>query len=242
MRYEDAISTETPEGLTLELTLAGVGSRFVAALIDYVIQTAVLIAIGVIVGLLHSNVVAAAGFILSFVWFIGYDIAFETRASGRTPGKRWTGLRVVLGDGRPVDFRSSAVRNFLRLIDILPGFYLVAIVAIFVSKKNQRLGDMAAGTLVMREKKGEAKSVSFHAEQYFSEELETWDVSRVTASDVAAVRQFLERRDGIAADARRRLARELAQRLWPNVVGPTEAIAPERFLERVLAAKAARSR
>lgn len=217
------------------------GSRFTAAVIDYVIQFAVLIALGILIGLFQNNVVAAVGVLLSFVWFIGYDIAFETRASGRTPGKRWTGLRVVRSDGRPVDFRSSAVRNFLRLIDILPGFYLVAIVTIFVSKRNQRLGDMAAGTIVVREKKGEAEAVAFEPDKYFSEELETWDVSRVTAADIAAVRQFLERRNAIEVGARQRLARELARRLWPSVVGPSEDIAPERFLERVVAAKALRA-
>jgi uncharacterized RDD family membrane protein YckC len=241
MRYEDAISTETPEGLALELTLAGVGSRFTAAVIDYLIQFGVLIAITITVALLHSNVAAALGAIASFVWFMGYDIAFETRASGRTLGKRWTGLRVVRVDGRPVDFRSSAVRNFLRLVDILPGFYLVAIITIFVSKRNQRLGDMAGGTLVVREKKGEAATVAFRAEDYFRDELETWDVSRVTAADVAAVRQFLERRAGLEPEARKRLARELARRLWPSVVGPAEETRPEQFLEQLLAAKAARS-
>jgi uncharacterized RDD family membrane protein YckC len=241
MRYEDAISTETPEGLALELTLAGVGSRFTAAVIDYLIQFGVLIAMFITIALLQNNVVAAIGAIASFVWFMGYDIAFETRASGRTLGKRWTGLRVVRVDGRPVDFRSSAVRNFLRLIDILPGFYLVAIITIFVSKKNQRLGDMAGGTIVVREKKGEAETVAFRAEDYFNDDLETWDVSRVTATDVAAVRQFLERRHGIEAAARQRLARDLARRLWPSVVGPPQAIAPEKFLEQLLAAKAARS-
>jgi uncharacterized RDD family membrane protein YckC len=241
MRYEDAISTETPEGLALELTLAGVGSRFAAAIVDYFIQFAVIIALFVTVALVQSNAVSAVATILSFVWFMGYDIAFETRSSGRTPGKRWTGLRVVRVDGRPVDFRSSAVRNFLRLVDILPGFYLVAIITIFISKKNQRLGDMAAGTVVAREKKGEAESTPFVPEAFITDDLETWDVSRVTAADVAAVRQFLERRAGIERTARQRLARELARRLWPNVVGPPENIAPELFLEQLLAAKAARS-
>jgi uncharacterized RDD family membrane protein YckC len=241
MRYEDAISTETPEGLALELTLAGVGSRFTAAIVDAFIQFGVLFVILITIGLLQNNVIAAIGGIASFLWFMGYDIAFETRASGRTPGKRWTGLRVVRVDGRPVDFRSSAVRNFLRIVDILPTFYLVAIVTIFISRKNQRLGDMAAGTIVVREKKGEADFVPFVPEQFVTDDLATWDVSRVSAADIATVRQFLERRSGIEAAARQRVARELARRLWPNVVGPSEGIAPERFLEQLVAAKAARS-
>ncbi len=242
MRYEDAISTQTPEGLVIEITLAGVGSRFAAAIIDTAIQFGVVLAILLGVSIIGNEVGAAIGFLASFVWFFGYDVVFETRASGRTIGKRATGLRVVKADGRPVDFRSSAIRNLLRLIDALPGLYLVGIITVFVSKNNQRLGDLAAGTVVMRERKGEVKTEPFRAEQFYDDDLETWDVSRVTATDVAAVRQFLERRHGLERVARERLAKDLARRLFPAVVGPPAQIAPERFLEQLLAAKAARSR
>lgn len=242
MHYEDAISTQTPEGLVIEMTLAGVGSRFAAALIDVAIQLAVIIAIFIGMAIGDSDAAAAIGLLVIFVWFFSYDIAFETRASGRTIGKRLTGLRVVKTDGSPVDFRSSAIRNLLRLIDALPGAYLVGIICVFVSQRNQRLGDMAAGTVVMREIKGEASVVPFRADRYYEDDLETWDVSRVSAADVATVRQFLERRAGLDAAARDRIAKDLARRLYPAVVGPPEQIAPERFLEQLLAAKAARSR
>lgn len=242
MRYEDAISTQTPEGLVIEMTLAGIGSRFAAAIIDTALQFAVVFAMLIAVALFDNGVVAAFGFVLMFVWFFGYDVAFETRASGRTVGKRLTGLRVVKVDGRPVDFRSSAIRNLLRLIDALPGAYLVGVVCVFVSKRNQRLGDLAAGTVVMREVKGQADTVPVKADAYYDEDLDTWDVSRVSASDVAAVRQFLERRNGLERAARERIAKDLARRLFPAVVGPPEEIAPERFLEQLLAAKNARTR
>jgi uncharacterized RDD family membrane protein YckC len=241
MRYEDAISMQTPEGVTIELTLAGVGSRFVAAIIDHALQLAIVIAILVSVGLTQNVVAFAVGTVFTFVTFFAYDIIFETRASGRTPGKRLTGLRVVKTDGRPVDFRASAVRNLMRLIDILPGAYLVAIVSVFLTKKNQRLGDLAAGTLVMRERVGENSGVSFRARTALDPSVEHWDVSALTPADVAAVRQFLERRHALTADARKRLAVTLAKRLHPAVVGPPDEVAPEWFLEQLLAVKMARS-
>ncbi len=232
---------QTPEGVTLELTLAGIGSRFVAAVIDGAIQFATVVAIGIGVALTRNEIVAAVGVVFAFVAFVGYDVFFEVRASGRTPGKRLTGVRVVKSDGRPVDFRASAVRNLLRIVDILPAAYLVAIVAVFLTKHNQRLGDLAAGTLVIREKQDAADVVPFRAPEQLPAEVAQWDVSAVTAADVAAVRQFLERRYGLSPDARARLARTLAERLHPAVAGPPSEVAPEWFLEQLVAAKAARS-
>lgn len=227
--------------MVLELTLAGIGSRFTAAIIDTSIQIAIVLVLRLLVAIVGlSGVVAAIAILIIFLTFFAYDIAFETRASGRTPGKRMTGLRVVKVDGRPVDFRSSAVRNLLRLIDALPGPYVVAIVTIFVSKRNQRFGDMAAGTLVVREKKGEVATTPFRASTELPDEVATWDVAAVTAADVAAIRQFLERRNSLKPDARLRLATTLARRLYPAVVGQPEQVAPEWFLEQLVAIKNAR--
>ena len=96
----------------------------------------------------------AAGAILALTVFsllFVYPTAFELGAAGQTPGKRWNNLRVVHDDGSPLTFRSSALRNVLRLVDLLPGLYLVGAIAIFATRTNQRLGDLAAGTLVVRE-------------------------------------------------------------------------------------------
>lgn len=232
---------QTPEGVTIELTLAGIGSRFTAGIVDTALQAVIVLAIEFSVALTGNVVVFAAGTLLAFVAFFAYDIAFETKASGRTPGKRLAGLRVVKADGRPVDFRASTVRNLLRVIDILPSAYLVAIVTVFLTKKNQRLGDLAAGTLVMRETKGEAATVPFRPAATLPEDVAHWDVSALTAADVAAVRQFLERRHGLTPGARQRLAQTLATRLHAAVVGPPAEVAPEWFLEQLLAVKAARS-
>ena len=84
---------------------------------------------------------------LSFALIFFYDVLFEVLGRGRTPGKRASGLRVVAPGGRPITFARSAVRNLLRLIDILPGFYAVGMTVIFITTKNQRIGDLAAGAM-----------------------------------------------------------------------------------------------
>jgi uncharacterized RDD family membrane protein YckC len=246
MEFEDRLTIATPEGVDLELTLAGVGSRFTSALIDYLIQLVILIALALVLGLgvgLKANAsgyAAAIWVVLGFLLFVGYDIAFEVLASGRTPGKRLNGLRVVVENGGPVTFPASAVRNVLRLIDLLPGTYLVGIVSILVSSRNQRLGDHAAGTLVVRERKvlpPEPVLRSYRGDVHAP----AWDTSAIGVDELTAVRAFLARRDSLTADARAQLAAELARRLRPKLGGGVADEPPELFLERLAAAKAERA-
>src|SRR5579859_1276777 len=158
MVFEDRLTLDTPEGVQLELTLAGVGSRFTAALVDYLIQGVILLALGLVLGYGVGVDPGAGGFALAifsicfFLVFTGYDVSFEVLNAGRTPGKRLNGLRVVRESGAPVTFATSAVRNVLRLIDILPGWYIVGIASILITGRNQRLGDLAAGTVVVRDR------------------------------------------------------------------------------------------
>lgn len=249
MGFEDRISIAVPEGLDLDLDLAGLGSRFVATLVDQLLRWAVLVPLGIVVGLLAAasggrqwapGVAAGVLLVVVFVVQFGYDVVFETLASGRTPGKRWTGLRVVRLDGAPVGFTTSAVRNLLRLVDFLPFSYAVGIVAILASARNQRLGDLAAGTLVVRERKARPPDVLVAPEAGAAADVALWDVSAVSADEVATVRRFLDRRSSLTPEARARLAWELATRLRHKVAGPPEDIHPETFLVELAAAKAAR--
>ena len=237
----DHTSIVTPEGVTLDLPLAGVGSRFIAAVIDTTIQVLLVLAIGLIAAAApESGVVAALTVVSAFAVFIAYDISFETLASGRTPGKRVTGLRVVTAGGAPVRFMTSAIRNVLRLIDILPGTYFVGIVAIVATKRNQRLGVLAAGTLVVRERTATLKAAPAWTTAYRpvdDADVEGWDATALTGDEVATVRRFLERRTTLVPEARARLAAELAGRLRPKVARPEADLADETFLERAVAAK-----
>lgn len=246
--YEDRLIITTPEGVELRLTLAGVGSRFLAAIVDALIEGGLLIALALLVFRTHgfgggANLATAIYAVLAFLVFWGYDVAFEVLASGRTPGKRWNGLRVVQIGGQPIGFLASATRNLLRLIDWLPSFYLVGIVSVLVSAKNQRLGDIVAGTIVTRERRaGTGSPAAVPPSRPSSPEAAgAWDVSAITADELAAVRSFLERRTEIAPDARRELAATISARLRPKVAGAPDDVQGERFLEQLLLAKSARA-
>jgi uncharacterized RDD family membrane protein YckC len=241
VEYEDRLTIATPEGVELELTLAGVGSRFTSAIVDFVIQLTLLGALGVafVVAGLGGDAGLGAFALLSFVLFAGYDVLFEVLASGRTPGKRLNGLRVVRSDGAAVGFLTSAIRNSLRLVDILPGWYLVGIVTILATRRNQRLGDLAADTIVVRDRRLPRRA---NADVRARPSVETlaWDASAVTREELLAVRRFLDRRGDLGDEARRRLASELAWGLRAKVAGAPRELGDEAFLERLAAVKAAR--
>ena len=242
---QETLRIATPEGVSLELPLAGLGSRFVALLLDTFLQC---LAFGVLIvaliladagGFAAGALVALAVFALLFA----YPVAFELGAAGRTPGKRWSNLRVVCDDGSPVTFRSSALRNVLRLVDILPGLYFVGAITIFATGKNQRLGDLAAGTLVVREPRVAAaeERPAVAIETVEPGELPAWDVSGLRDAELAALRRFLERRSALDPVPRDLLARDLAERLRPSVGGVGGELAPERFLELIAALRRIRT-
>ena len=242
----------TPEGVTLEVTLAGVGSRFAAGVIDQVLRTLLLLALVVLMAFLDDDSGTSGGVFIAlllvgvFLVQFAYDVLFETLGSGRTPGKRWTGLRVVRAGGAPVGFVASAIRNILRIVDALPGFYLVGILSVMFTSRNQRLGDLAAGTIVMHER---ARSRALPQPSAASTttgpgpadpDTGLWDVSAISTEEMATVRQFLDRRPTLTPAARDRIAHEMATRLGPKVVGPPRQWQPEAFLEYLVTAKAAR--
>jgi uncharacterized RDD family membrane protein YckC len=242
MVFEDRLTIDTPEGVPLELTLAGVGSRFASALLDYILQFIILLALALVLSYgagfsPGSSSLSAAFWVLGFfAVFWGYDVAFEVLNSGRTPGKAANGLRVVRESGAPVTFGPSAVRNVIRIIDLLPGTYLVGITSILVTKRNQRVGDLAAGTLVIRE----ARRLPPEVRVSPSVEAPTWDTSAVGRQDLDTVAAFLARRHELEAGARIQIAAELAGRLRPKVGGAIAGDGDEMFLERLLAAKRGR--
>ncbi|HEY4236090.1 MAG TPA: RDD family protein [Gaiellaceae bacterium] len=242
MVFEDRLTIDTPEGVPLELTLAGVGSRFASALLDYILQFIILVALALVLSFgagfsPGSSAVGAAFWVVGFfAVFWGYDVAFEVLNSGRTPGKAANGLRVVRESGAPVTFAPSAVRNVIRLIDLIPGTYLVGITSILVTKRNQRVGDLAAGTLVIRESRKLPPEVRVSP----SLQAPTWDTSDVGRQDLDTVAAFLARRHELEVGARIQIAAELAGRLRPKVGGAIARDGDEMFLERLLAAKRGR--
>ena len=247
MELEDRLAIATPEGVELELTLAGLGSRAIAGFIDLTLKVLIIAALAIVFFVALSEGLAIAVVTpLAFVVLIFYDVAFEVWGQGRTPGKRWTGLRVLRSSGRPVDVRASAIRNLLRIVDGIPFSYLPTIVAVLVTRRNQRIGDLDADTIVVRDRRGAPATAPVPGAQAASAPAApsgwpppgaTWDVSAVSRDDVAAVNSFLASRHSFEPEARRTLATQLHAALAPRVGGADETD-PERFLERLAEQKA----
>ena len=152
MKSEKDALILTPEHVQIRLIPAGLGSRFLALVLDFILIAALSILLAILLGLFLPAGLANAIFLtLTFVLTWGYHIYFEVWRQGRTPGKRATGLRVVDSRGLPINFQQSFVRNIVRVLDFVPVLYgLGALVALF-NRHGRRLGDIAADTLVITE-------------------------------------------------------------------------------------------
>jgi len=228
---EESLIIETPERVQLEFSLASIGNRFLAVAIDHFIQY---VSIFLIAWIFYAIAGSSSGTIDRFIdqapkWtyaililvlfaiFTGYFILFEWLWNGQTPGKRLMKLRVIRDDGRPLTLWESIARNLLRIGDAAPGFlvpiYSVGVIVIFLNDRDQRLGDVFAGTVVIRERLDEAPSF---AETFSS------PVSDPAFSRVQKVPQFTANMAGISENEmdvvesflRRRWDLTERQRLW----------------------------
>jgi uncharacterized RDD family membrane protein YckC len=213
---EDILIIETPERVPLHFALASIGNRFLACAIDHAIQflTLALIALASAILANFSSIeravasapkwVYAVMILLLFLIFSGYFAFFEWLWSGQTPGKRWLKLRVIREDGRPITFWEASVRNLLRSFDMMPfPFYSIGLISVFSSTRDQRVGDMVAGTVVVREREAEAPEfdkvfatpVSDPALRRSFKPVDfTASLSSLTESEIQVVETFLRRR------------------------------------------------
>jgi len=147
---DTVVSAETPEGILLELRPAGLTARCYAFALDWVVRIALIYTTAIATSF-AGGLGIAFWIILLFLleWF--YPVVFELTPSGATPGKRVFGLKVVMDNGLPVTAAASVTRNLLRAADFLPFLYGVAIVTVLLRRDSKRLGDVAAGTLVVHE-------------------------------------------------------------------------------------------
>lgn len=259
MELDDRLQLVAPEGVTIEVVIAGLGSRAAASLLDTLIIGVSFFALTIIdafVGEVSPGLATALMALTVFMAMFGYFTLFEAFGSGRTPGKRMLGIQVVSVVGGRASFWRIAIRNIVRLIDFIPSGYLVGIISILATGRNQRLGDMAAGTIVVRTVSAADPASARRAPLEASPEhwaaqpspippdvaamVAGWDLSQVTPQDVAAVRSFLDRRWSLPLQARHNLALEFATRLHPRVQGPPTDQGPERFLEWIVYVKQAR--
>ena len=232
----DQLSIETPELVDIEMPLAGIGSRFIALLVDYLIWGAGLLAlffIGIIVlPAIHIVSKVSEQWAIAIVVFLvflfqwGYFTLFEAFWNGRTPGKRLARIRVIQRSGRAIGLFESMARNLVRYVDWFPGFYGVGIIAMFATRQHQRLGDLAAGTLVVRDRDtemplwGESGSRTFTAqiftpsapipEPHTSVTLPANGVAKLSVGDLEVLEGFFSRRLDMEMATRQALGQRIA--------------------------------
>jgi uncharacterized RDD family membrane protein YckC len=232
----DQLNIDTPELVSIEMPLAGIGSRFIALLVDYLIWAAGLFVLAMLFLVFLPGITAFskisgqwATAIAIFIVFLlnwGYFTLFEAFWNGRTPGKRVAGIRVIQRSGRAIGLFESMARNFVRYVDQIPFFYAVGVITMFATRQHQRLGDLAAGTLVVRDRVeeaplwGESGARTFTA-QFFAPSspvpephtaftLPASGVAKLSAADLVVLEGFLSRRLDMSLATRQLLAQRIA--------------------------------
>lgn len=244
------IHITTPEHISIRFQLAGLGSRAAAFLIDNLILAVfhILIYLAFLAAVTDflfffdriNGYLLAALIIIQFVLIWGYYILFEYFAAGRTPGKKLLGLRVLHDNGQSITFLSAFMRNILRLIDMLPGFYFVGLLMIFLHPKHKRIGDLAAGTIVVYEgKRSKQKNA-------LEKEIDQWgiDPERISLSDWSRkkigtqewnlLKTYVERRASLSKNDRVEMTQKVAGILLPLIEEETQK--PPEVLEADLLA------
>jgi uncharacterized RDD family membrane protein YckC len=230
----------TPEAVVLDVQTAGLGSRIFARAIDVAIQLGALIVVFLVLGVVASTAsdgtLGTGGFVIVLIMLtiiiFGYPIIWESLWRGRTPGKAALGLRVVTSQGAPIRFRHALVRGLVGMVDVV-ALAPVGVISMLASTKDQRLGDVAAGTLVIRERAATRVStpVVFYAPAGWESYVESLDVSAVTAAEYETVRAFLIRAYEMAPLPRSNLAARLAGPLAARWHQPIPAgMGPEQWL------------
>jgi uncharacterized RDD family membrane protein YckC len=213
------LEVETADHVILRYDLAGGGNRGFAALVDFTLVT--LIFIAAFVGFTSLTDLQRVFFplvglvaLVTFAIAWSYFVLLEWIWNGQTIGKRIFGLRVIADDGAPAGFIAVLVRNLVRVVDFLPGFYGLGLLAIVVSSRSQRLGDLAAGTFVVRAPRPELDYFSLRTATPLG--AGTQVETRVLPGEAQRlVREFVAREAKLAPDHRARVAKQLADRLRP---------------------------
>jgi uncharacterized RDD family membrane protein YckC len=227
----------TPEAVPVWLDVAGIASRAIATIIDSVIIVVVMAGVARATSGVNSDATLAGvlttAVVLSVLW--GYYMLFEGLWRGRTPGKAAQHVRVVRTDGQPVGWLQVVVRNLLRPIDLLPGSYLLGAAFVVLTGRSQRLGDLAAGTLVVRDRRAPAPVV-LGTTPAAAEAARTLDASALREREYGLIRSFLERRQTLSTTSRRALAGQLASMVRDRVPGTPSNADDESVLEATAAA------
>ncbi len=252
MRFFNRITLQTPESVELEFTLAGIGNRALALIIDYLVLGSILLGFLIAWAILSAQLfdlienfvtnspnfglwLLAIFFITWFVIYVGYFVLFETLWQGQTPGKRFAKIRVVRDDGRPIGLQQSTLRALLRPFD---EFLFIGAFLIMFGRREKRLGDLVAGTIVIQAQTSIASAtliISEQARSLYEHLLQIADLSPLLPDDFAVIREYLQRRGAMASKARIVLALQLAQQVKAiiDLEKLPENVTPDVFLEAV---------
>jgi uncharacterized RDD family membrane protein YckC len=233
----DQLNIDTPELVDIELPLAGIGSRFIALLVDTVIWTAGFVMLLIVVTIIIASFRLASSIsgkwiavlILSSIFLLnlGYFALFEAFGNGQTPGKRIARIRVIQRSGRAIGLFESMARNLVRYIDMQPvPIYAVGVISMFVTRQHQRLGDLVAGTLVVRDREreapvwGDSGARTFTAqifapiapvpEPHMALSLPALGIAKLSATDLEVLEGFFARRLDMPLPTRAVLAERIA--------------------------------
>jgi len=248
----EQLSVETPEQIEINYQKAGVGSRFYAALLDTLLLALILF-VGTYVNInfimqlgdVFGKWLGALGGIIIFAILWSYYIVFEITTNGQSPGKRALGLRVIKEGGYPISFTDSAIRNLVRVVDFLPVCYGVGLFVMLINKDWQRLGDLAAGTLVVKTAQSDIKltSATLNAStspiNITTQEnlyIDWIQPELVTDSDFDLIREYLGRRADLSSTRRFELSRTIGKPIAEKM-GGEGTIRYDRFLEEVYTLK-----
>jgi uncharacterized RDD family membrane protein YckC len=221
----DRITVDTPEQITLELPLAGIGSRFLAMTLDTVIQVLLYIAgIFAVAGIskyarflplslawLPKSWFPALLVLFLFCVYWGYFAAFELFWKGKTPGKRVAGIRAIKDSGRALNVYEVIGRNLMRAVDWLPAVYGAGIVTMMISSRNQRLGDLLAGSVVVHDKTTQAVKPNWS--QGGEKTLAHSELAKITPEELVLIETYLQRRESFDLAVRDATALQIATRI-----------------------------
>ncbi len=252
MHIFNRVTYQTPESVELEFTLAGIGNRAWALLIDYHILG--LLSVGFLVVWSYFSFqtveiwstwfrntdiglwLVAIALLVMFLIYTGYFVLFETLWRGQTPGKRLCKIRVIQDDGRPIGIQQATLRSLLRPFDdtlCLGGFLIM------FSHREKRLGDLVAGTFVIQTQTPTVTAnfpVSEQADDLAKQLLQSEaDFSQLLPDDFAVIREYLQRRKAMSSQAKEKLSLELAQQAKSIIALEKlpQAVTPDVFLEAV---------
>lgn len=222
------LEVETPDHVVLRYDLAGGGNRGFAALVDFVAASLIvagLVAAYVVTGQLiprgPSAAVTGVFVMITAVLAWSYFIVLEWLWEGQTLGKRMFGLRVISADGSPAGFTAVLIRNLVRIVDFLPAFYGVGLLAIVVSSRSQRLGDLAAGTFVVRAPRLRLDALALRTGPALAEG-SALEIRGLPGELQRLVREFVARESALSEAHRRTVASSIAAALRARLPDASE--------------------